>query len=80
MDKLNLSIRGNEELQPELRELIDNMNRLSILPNAFEGKIKLQKWFVQFQSMSASDELDEEQSRNFLFDVESAYYAFNQAI
>jgi ESCRT-I complex subunit VPS28 len=80
MDKLKLGIKANDELQPDLRELIDNMNRLSILPNGFEGKIKMQKWFTQLQSMSASEEIDEEQSRNFFLDVENAYYSFNQAM
>lgn len=30
--------------------------------------------------MSASDELDETQSRNLILDLETAYYSFNQAI
>jgi ESCRT-I complex subunit VPS28 len=44
MDKLKLGIRSNDEIQPDLRELIDLMNRLSILPSNFEGKIKIQNW------------------------------------
>ncbi len=80
MDKLRLGIKANDELQPDLRELIDAMTRLSKLPADFEGKQKIQKWHSQFQSMSASDEIDETQSRNMLLDLETAYYAFNQAI
>lgn len=80
MDKLRLGIKANDELQPDLRELIDVMNRLSNLPSDFEGKAKIQKWHGQFQAMSASDEIDETQSRNLLLDLETAYYAFNQAI
>ncbi len=30
--------------------------------------------------MCASEEIDETQSRNLLLDLETAYYAFNQAI
>lgn len=44
MDKLRLGIKANDEIQPDLRELIDVMNRLSILPSNFEGKLKIQKW------------------------------------
>lgn len=80
MDKLRLGIKANDEIQPDLRELLDVMNRLSKLPSDFEGKLKVQKWYAQFQSMSASDEIDETQSRNLLLDLETAYYAFNQAI
>lgn len=44
MDKLRLGIKANDEIQPDLRELIDVMNRLSLIPTGFEGKIKIQKW------------------------------------
>lgn len=45
MDKLRLGIKANDELQPDLRELIDVMNRLSKLPSDFEAKTKIQKWY-----------------------------------
>lgn len=80
MDKLRLGIKANDELQPDLRALIDAMNRLSKLPADFEGKTKVQKWYAQFQTMSASDEIDEAQSRNILLDLENAYYLFSQAV
>ena len=44
MDKLRLGIKANDEIQPDLRELIDVMNRLSVLPSKFEGKLKIQNW------------------------------------
>ena len=80
MDKLRLGIKANDEIQPDLRELIDVMNKLSIIPSGFEGKIKIQKWYSQLQEMSASDEIDESQSRNLVLDLEHAYYAFNNII
>jgi hypothetical protein len=46
MDKLKLGIQANDEIQPDLRELIDAMNKLSILPSNFDGKAKIQKWLV----------------------------------
>ena len=30
--------------------------------------------------MDASDEIDDDQSRNLILDLETAYYAFNQII
>jgi ESCRT-I complex subunit VPS28 len=47
MDKLRLNIKANDELQPDLRELIDVLNRLSILPSDSEAKLKIQKWFLK---------------------------------
>ncbi len=46
MDKLRLGIKANDEIQPDLRELIDVMNRLSVLPSKFEGKLKIQNWLA----------------------------------
>jgi ESCRT-I complex subunit VPS28 len=46
MDKIRLGMKVNDELQPDLRELNDVMNRLSILPANFEGKMKIQKWYL----------------------------------
>ena len=80
IDKLKLGIKANDELQPDVRELIDNMNRLSILPNDFEGKLKIQKWFTLLRAMNASEEIDDEQARNFSLDLENALYAFNNSV
>ncbi|CAF0905249.1 unnamed protein product, partial [Brachionus calyciflorus] len=80
MDKLRLGIKANDEIQPDLRELIDVMNRISSLPADFEGKAKLQKWYNQLQTMSATDEIDETQSRNILLDLDSVLYAFNHGL
>ena len=32
MDKLRLGINANDELQPDLKDLQENMNRLSMIP------------------------------------------------
>lgn len=77
MDKLRLEIKANDEIQPDLRELIDVMSRITNLPSDFDGKAKLQKWYNQLQQMSATDEIDEAQSRNLLLDLDSVLYAFN---
>ena len=37
MDKLRLEIKAKDELQPDMRDLLDTMNRLSVLPEEFEG-------------------------------------------
>ncbi|KAJ8710425.1 hypothetical protein PYW07_009791 [Mythimna separata] len=78
MDKLRLEFRAMDMIQPELRDLRDTMDRLIMLPEDFEGKIKVQEWVDKLSEMSASDELSESQVRQLLFDLETAYGAFNK--
>lgn len=80
MDKLRLGIKAMDELHPELRDLGDTMSRLSIIPESFEGKDKVKSWLETLNSMQASDELTDDQIRQFLFDLESAYSAFNNLL
>lgn len=80
MDKLRLGIKAMDELHPELRDLVDTMNRLSIIPENFEGKEKVKNWLETLNSMQASDELTDDQIRQFLFDLESAYSAFSNLL
>ncbi|KAJ8677156.1 hypothetical protein QAD02_012943 [Eretmocerus hayati] len=44
MDKLRLEIKATDQLHPDLRDLMDTMNRLSILPSDFDGKLKVPEW------------------------------------
>jgi ESCRT-I complex subunit VPS28 len=80
MDKLRLGMKANDEIQPDLRDLIDELNRLSILQTGYDGKDRLQKWLDQLQELSASHEIDDDQSRNFLFDLETSYNGFTQKL
>ena len=79
-DKLRLGMKSTDELQPDVRELLDTMNRLSLIPSDFEAKKKVQDWLTLFSSMAASDELNETQVRQFIFDLESGYNAFNKLL
>lgn len=80
MDKLRLEIKAMDELHPELRDLVDTMNRLSLIPENFEGKEKVTTWLSTLNAMQASDELSESQVRQLLFDLESSYAAFNNLL
>ncbi|CAH1405034.1 unnamed protein product [Nezara viridula] len=80
MDKLRLEIKAMDELQPDLRDLFDTMNRLSLLPSGFEGKSKVGDWLRTLDKMQASDELTEQQVRQLIFDLESSYNAFNRIL
>lgn len=75
-----MDIKAMDDLHPELRDLVDTMNRLSILPSDFEGKQKVAEWLNTLNNMQASDELSESQIRQLLFDLESSYAAFNKLL
>lgn len=78
MDRLRLEIRAMDELYPDVKELYEIMSRMSSLPAGFEGRTKVKKWLDELHQMQASDELSDEQSRQMLFDLESAYNDFNR--
>ena len=78
MDRLRLEIRAMDELHPDVKELHETMVRMSSLPAAFEGRLKVKKWLENLNAMSAADELSEDQVRQMLFDLESAYNDFNR--
>lgn len=80
MDKLRLDVKAMDEIQPDMKELLETMTRLSIIPADFEGKTKVQKWLETLGEMEVSDELSDAQVRQLLFDLESAYSAFNRVL
>ncbi|XP_050400857.1 vacuolar protein sorting-associated protein 28 homolog [Patella vulgata] len=80
MDKLRLEIKAMDEIHPDIRDLDETMSRLSILPANFEGRETVKKWLDTLSSMTASDELDNNQVRQMLFDLESSYNAFNRVL
>nr|CAD7408706.1 unnamed protein product [Timema cristinae] len=80
MDKLRLDMKAMDELHPDLRDLMDTMNRLSILPSDFEGKQKVSEWLNTLSEMQASDQLSDVQVRQLIFDLESSYNAFNKLL
>ena len=50
MDKLRLDMKAVDEIEPELRELSETMNKMSLLTEDFEGKEKVNSWWVHFLS------------------------------
>lgn len=78
MDRCRLEIRAMDELYPDVKELYEIMSRMSSLPSSFEGMVKVKKWLDELNQMQASDELSEDQARQMLFDLESAYNDFNR--
>lgn len=80
MDKLKLSYRSMDDLHGDLKDLSDNLNRLSLLPADWSNREKINSWLSTLSTMQASEELDESQARQLSFDLETAYNEFNKIL
>jgi len=78
LDKLRLDIMANDQLQPDVKDLLDAMDKMRSLPKDFEGRKAVQQWLDILKGMSASDELNSDQARQMVFDIEGAYNDFNK--
>ncbi|MCO5568472.1 hypothetical protein L7F22_022171 [Adiantum nelumboides] len=80
MDSLKLNMVAVDQVHPLLLDLLSSLNRVPLLPADFEGKVKTRDWISKLNKMGASDELNEQQSRQLLFDLDSSYNAFINAL
>ena len=80
MDKLNLDTKTTDELFPDLNDLNDSINSLSMLPDDYVGRAKISKWLATLRDMDASDEITDEQCRQLLFDLTTSYDALNKVL
>lgn len=74
MDGLKLNFRAKDQLHPLFSELVTSLNKVST--KDFEGRGKLIQWLIFLNKMKINDQLDDEQVRQCLFDLESAYKNF----
>lgn len=44
MDRLRLGMKAVDEIEPDLRDLVENMTKMSNLPDDYEGKEKIANW------------------------------------
>lgn len=80
MDSLKLDMRAVDELHPNVSDLMESLNKVGTLPPDHISKAKVQTWLVALNGMRASDELEEEQVRQMLMDLDQAYNAFHKFI
>jgi ESCRT-I complex subunit VPS28 len=80
MDAVKLDMRSVDALHPLLTDLVEALGRLTSMPVEWDGKRRLQGWLSRMHAMKASDELDEDEARQILFDLESAYTAFTKSL
>ena len=51
MDKLKLDIRSMDDLHADLKDLGDNLGRLSLLPPGWSGRSKIVSWLEVLGTM-----------------------------
>ncbi|EIW75331.1 vacuolar protein sorting-associated protein 28 [Coniophora puteana RWD-64-598 SS2] len=79
MDALKLRMRAKDQLHPILQELVTGYARFKGSKD-WEGRGKMVSWLISLNSMKASEEITEEQSRQLLFDVDHAYAEFFRSL
>jgi len=80
MDMIKLEIVQVDQLYGIIKDLMDNLRRLSLLPPDWGGKEKIAKWHEKLSGMGASDELDETDSRQLSFDLDNTYNDFQKIL
>ena len=80
MDSFKLNMVAVDQVFPLLSDLSGSLNKLSIFPPDFEGKVKMKEWIGRLAKMGAADELTEQQSRQLHFHLESSYNSFMDAL
>lgn len=73
LDAIKIGMVSKDTLHPILVETIQAVNKVT---SEFQGKEKIVQWLITLNQMRAAEELNEEQAREFQFDMESAYYGF----
>ncbi|KAJ6237371.1 vacuolar protein sorting-associated protein [Anaeramoeba flamelloides] len=80
MDSVKLNMIAVDQLQPVLSDLLNSLNKIDKLKPDFDGKVRITKWLKILNTMMASDELSNEQSRQLLFDLETSYNLLNSTL
>ncbi|KOS14144.1 hypothetical protein Malapachy_3716 [Malassezia pachydermatis] len=78
MDALKLRMRAKDQLHPLLSDLLSTYTQVS--GGSGEARQKLLEWLITLNKLSASDEVDEAQAREMLFDIENAYNAWFKSL
>ena len=78
MDAVRLDQRAVDEIQPLLSDLMDSVTRVPNLPKDFEAAELVQKWLVKLNGMRAMDEINDDQCRELLHDLDKAYSSFHK--
>ncbi|KNC46627.1 vacuolar protein sorting-associated protein 28 [Thecamonas trahens ATCC 50062] len=80
LDALKIGLSAVDEIHPVLKDLLTSLNAVASLPPDYDGKATVKQWLTQLNQMQASDNLSETETRQLLFDLETAYNGFHTAL
>jgi len=78
LDAIKLGMVSKDQLHPLLVETIQAVNKVTSVE--FEGKEKIVRWLITLNQMRAAEELNDDQARDFQYDMESAYHGFKTTL
>ncbi|KAK9152519.1 hypothetical protein Syun_010828 [Stephania yunnanensis] len=74
MDTLKLNMVAVDQVHPVLADLLASLNKLTILPGEFEGRVKMREWdrdMVVAQMGAVDESSTDQQAKSFISDLES---------
>ncbi|PSN67196.1 vacuolar protein sorting-associated protein-like protein Vps28 [Corynespora cassiicola Philippines] len=78
LDAIRIGLTEKDTLHPLLVEIIHAVNKVT--DKDFEHKGKIVQWLITLNQMKAAEKLNEDQAREFQFDMEQAYYGFKATL
>jgi ESCRT-I complex subunit VPS28 len=78
LDAIKIGLVEKDTLHPLLVEIIQAVNQVT--DKEFESKGKIVQWLITLNQMRAAEKLDDDQVREFQFDMEQAYYGFKATL
>jgi ESCRT-I complex subunit VPS28 len=78
LDAIKIGLTEKDTLHPLLVEIIQAVNKVT--DKEFESKGKIVQWLITLNQMRAAEKLNDDQAREFQFDMEQAYYGFKATL
>ena len=78
LDAVKIGMVSKDTLHPLLGDIIKSVNNVTSIE--FDNKPKIVQWLITLNQMRASEELNEDQARDFSYDMESAYNGFKATL
>ena len=78
LDAIKIGMVEKDMLHPLLVDIIQSANKVT--DQEFDSKGEIVKWLIKLNQMRASDRLNEEEARDFQFDMQQAYQGFKKTL
>lgn len=76
LDTLKLDFRAKDQVGPALADLASALRNVARAPQDFVGMTSVKRWLAKLETMRASEALSDDEVRELLYEMESAYSEF----